>query len=90
MNVLYKHGVKYNTGFYLLCGLSTDEKPIATFNEMGIPNMSIFIEIDTGIKYYYDAINREWVGNNINLIPLLTYDGGVLKSYDGENIYTIR
>lgn len=90
MNVLYKYGAKYNAGFYLLCGLSTDEKPIVTFEKMDIPNMSIFIEIDTGIKYYYDAVNREWVGNNIDLIPLLTYDGGVLQSHDGESIYTIR
>jgi hypothetical protein len=38
-------------------GLSTDEKPTEN-----ISNGSVFIEIDTGNMYFYDAENEEWKG----------------------------
>jgi hypothetical protein len=38
-------------------GMSTDTKPID--NE--IPNGSIFMEMDTGIIYFYDAETQQWV-----------------------------
>lgn len=35
-------------------GLSTDDKP------EGVANGSIFIEMDTGTVYFYDAEGEEW------------------------------
>lgn len=40
-------------------GLSTDEKPTIV-NGKKIDNGSVFIEIDTGDVYLYDAENEEW------------------------------
>lgn len=37
-----------------LVGLSTDTKPL------NVGNASIFIEMDTGTVYLYDADNRTW------------------------------
>jgi hypothetical protein len=37
-------------------GLSTDEKPTD-----GIGNGSIFVEIDTGKVYFYDAAGQTWI-----------------------------
>jgi hypothetical protein len=47
--------------FYLLevRGLSTDEKPVEIENGT-IENGSVFIEIDTGDVYIFDAENKEW------------------------------
>lgn len=47
--------------FYLLelRGLSTDEKPVEIINGT-IENGSVFIEIDTGDVYIFDAENKEW------------------------------
>lgn len=39
-------------------GLSTDTKPLLCGNG------SIFIEIDTGIGYLFDAVGQEWYPNN--------------------------
>ena len=43
-----------------LYGLSTDEKPTETFNDVAIANGSTFMEIDTGKVSMYDAENAEW------------------------------
>lgn len=40
-------------------GLSTDEKPTELDNQ-DIANGSVFIEIDTGDVYIFDAENKEW------------------------------
>ena len=47
--------------FYLLelRGLSSDEKPVEIKNGT-IENGSVFIEIDTGDVYIFDALNKEW------------------------------
>lgn len=47
--------------FYLLelRGLSSDEKPVEIENGT-IENGSVFIEIDTGDVYIFDAENKEW------------------------------
>ena len=47
--------------FYLLelRGLSSDEKPVEIENGT-IENGSVFIEIDTGDVYIFDALNKEW------------------------------
>ena len=42
-----------------LRGLSTDTKP-TTFGENGVANGTIFIEIDTGKMFMYDAENQLW------------------------------
>ena len=63
-------GEKYNVNVLSIDGLSTDTKPTVTYIEygsdgrevgrMGIPNGSIFTEIDTGDTYMYDADNMAW------------------------------
>ena len=42
-------------------GLSTDEKPTAISDAVGLPNGSRFLEMDTGVKYFYNADSLEWV-----------------------------
>ena len=37
-------------------GLSTDVKPTT-----GVLNGSVFIEMDTGKAYFYDAYNEQWL-----------------------------
>jgi hypothetical protein len=63
-------GEKYNVNVLSIDGLSTDTKPTVTYIEygsdgrevgrMGIPNGSIFTEIDTGDTYMYDTDNTTW------------------------------
>jgi hypothetical protein len=63
-------GEKYNVNALSIDGLSTDTKPTVTYIEygsdgrevgrMGIPNGSLYIEIDTGDTYMYDADNTTW------------------------------
>ncbi len=48
-----------NTEFY---GMSTDTKPID--NEL--QNGSVFIEMDTGVAWFYDAEKQEWVKPQVN------------------------
>ena len=45
----------------VLYGLSTDEKPIGTFNDLEIPNGAQFIEMDSKEIKFYDAENSAWV-----------------------------
>jgi len=42
-----------------LRGLSTDTKP-TTIGDKEIGNGSVFVEIDTGKIYFYDAENKIW------------------------------
>ena len=63
-------GEKYNVNVLNLDGLSADTKPTVTYIEygsddreigrMGIPNGSLYTEIDTGDTYMYDAYNATW------------------------------
>lgn len=63
-------GEKYNVNVLNLDGLSTDTKPIRIFIEYGsdgrevgrtgIPNGSLYTEIDTGDTYMYDADGATW------------------------------
>lgn len=41
-------------------GLSTDTKPVETFQGLEIPNGSSFLEIDTQSMVFYDAENKTW------------------------------
>ena len=68
-------GEKYNVNVLSLDGLSTDTKPTVTYIEYGsdgrevgrtgIPNGSLYTEIDTGDTYMYDADNTTW--HKVNL-----------------------
>lgn len=89
MSILYKYGYNYNRNLFLLCGLSTDVKPVPSIEGMKIPAMSSFLEMDTGKVYYYDAIGQKWTNGSFDAIPLFTYDGEILKTNDGEPILTI-
>lgn len=63
-------GEKYNVNVLILDGLSADTKPIRTYIEygsdgreisrMGIPNGSLYTEIDTGDTYMYDSDGTTW------------------------------
>lgn len=63
-------GEKYNVNVLNLDGLSTDTKPIGTFIEcgvdgreigrVGIPNGSLYTEIDSGDTYMYDSTGSQW------------------------------
>lgn len=46
-------------------GLSTDTKPVETFQGLEIPNGSSFFAIDTQSVVFYDAENKEWPEPNI-------------------------
>ena len=41
-------------------GLSTDTKPSVRIEDKQIMNGCIYVEIDTGKMYLYDAENKEW------------------------------
>lgn len=87
MNILYKYGATYNVNILYLCGLSTDEKPIVSINGQPIIDMSIFIEMDTGIYYVYNAQMQEW--NEVSDgVPIYTYDNNVLETYDDQIVAT--
>ena len=45
----------------VLYGLSTDEKPIDTFNGLEIPNGAKFIEMDTQKIKFYDKDTESWI-----------------------------
>ena len=63
-------GERYNVNVLSLDGLSTDTKPTVTYIEygsdgrevgrIGIPNGSLYTEIDTGDTYMYDTDNTTW------------------------------
>ena len=53
-------GEKYNVNQMYIDGLSTDAKPTTTIDGMGIPNGSVFTEVDTGTTYMYDSANATW------------------------------
>jgi len=53
-------GEKYNVNQMYIDGLSRDSKPTITIDGMGIPNGSVYTEIDTGKTYMFDAANATW------------------------------
>ena len=53
-------GEKYNVNQMYIDGLSRDSKPTTTIDGMGIPNGSVYTEIDTGKTYMFDAANATW------------------------------
>lgn len=53
-------GEKYNVNQMWIDGLSTDTKPTTTIDGMGIPNGSVYTEVDTGKTYMFDKENTTW------------------------------
>jgi hypothetical protein len=52
--------IRYQSGsYYELVGVSTDDKPTD-----GIGYMSIAIEMDTAIAYYFDGTEWQVIGGN--------------------------
>lgn len=66
-----------NRNILRIVGLSTDEKPIDTIENMHITNGSTFKCIDTGETFIFDSENKKWFsetnqsGNNIDTQPIL-------------------
>lgn len=60
MVTLNKIGNNPNTNYMTIYGLSTDIKPVDVFEDIRIANGSVFIEMDTDKKFYYDAENSAW------------------------------
>ena len=48
---------RYEGDFSTFFGLHDDEKPTGD----DITNGSVFVEIDTGKVYFYDAENEQWL-----------------------------
>ena len=44
-----------------LMGRSTDKKPENSWQGYPIVNASMFLEMDTGNRYWYDEENHRWV-----------------------------
>lgn len=59
MITVNKIGNNPNTLYVTLYGTSTDTKP-TVIQDMNVANGSVFIEIDTGNKFYFDAENMVW------------------------------
>lgn len=53
-------GEKYNVNQMWIDGLSTDTKPTTKIDGMGIPNGSVYTEVDTGKTYMFDYDNATW------------------------------
>lgn len=72
-----------------LRGLSTDVKPIGTFDNKPISNGSTFIEIDTGGVYMYDLDNELWKkinnggGSEINNQDITVTENGEYTADEG-------
>lgn len=58
---LIKYGDKDNRLPVEIRGLSTDEKPIDTIEDIAIDNGSVFLEIDTGDVYFFDIDTKQWL-----------------------------
>lgn len=54
------NNVTYDKGTFQLAGLHADTKPVGTYNNIYINNVSSFVEIDTGTAFLYDETNQTW------------------------------
>ena len=52
---------KVVTGLLEIVGLSSDNKPIKTVDNYYIMNGSTFLEMDTGMVYFYDEKAQQWI-----------------------------
>lgn len=53
-------GIVMSRAVMTMAGVSSDEKPIGIYSGTVIANGSVFIEIDTGKSYMYDAEGEAW------------------------------
>lgn len=51
---------KPNSNISEFVGLSTDSKPIDTYNDLAVTNGSTFFCMDNGDMYMYDEENKTW------------------------------
>lgn len=49
------------TGVLEISGMSTDEKPIGSYEGYRIMNGSTFLEMDTSMVYFYDEETQTWI-----------------------------
>lgn len=71
----------YTLQFYT--GLQADTKPL------GVPNGSMFLEMDTGKLFRFDAENQTWI-DQANPTPSGGNDMFVITlSFDGDETYTV-
>lgn len=75
MVTLTKIGNEYNAQVLEITGLSTDEKPIGSIDNIAISNGSVFKEIDTGSEYLYNAESNKWVKNTASATSVNGQDG---------------
>lgn len=61
MITLYKMGNHTNSNVVTLYGLSTDTKPTVSYEGVGIPTGSSFLEVDTSTIFYYDEDSQGWI-----------------------------
>lgn len=54
-------GCVNNPAHMEIYGLSTDVKPLKTFENKPIVNASLFIEMDTSSGFLYDEENHRWL-----------------------------
>ena len=60
MVTLNKYGDSCSRVWLELYGLSSDTKPIETFQNVFIGNSSTYYEMDTGNMFIYDEENHVW------------------------------
>ena len=60
MTVIVQAGVEAN-GRLKISGYSTETKPIGTYLDRALTDMSMFFEKDTQDWYYYDADQETWL-----------------------------
>lgn len=53
-------GEKYDTNVMYIDGMSTDTKPVGSFDGRPIPNGSVYTEINSGDTYMYNAVGTQW------------------------------
>lgn len=49
------------TGILEIVGTSSDIKPVESYNDCRIMNGSTFLEMDTGMVYFYDEEAQQWI-----------------------------
>ena len=61
ITITYEARLNGREANFRFSGLQSDEKPIETYNGAVIANGSVFLEMDTGVTYDYDAAGKSWV-----------------------------
>lgn len=61
MVTITSFGGKPMTGILEIVGTSSDIKPVESYNDCRIMNGSTFLEMDTGVVYFYDEEAQQWI-----------------------------